>query len=38
MTKAIQLLATLLDSTLCVNVSWDGEKQRFDRKKKDLTC
>jgi hypothetical protein len=37
MTKAIQLLGTLLDSTLRVNVAWNGEKRCFDRKKKDLT-
>jgi len=37
MTKAIRLLTSLLDSTLRVNVSWNRDKQRFDRKKKDLT-
>jgi len=33
MNKAIYLLAPLLSSTLKVNVEWNGEKQRFERKK-----
>ena len=33
MTEAIHLLALLLNSTLKVNVEWNGEKQRFERKK-----
>jgi hypothetical protein len=33
MTKAIHLLAPLLNSTLKVSVEWNGEKQRFERKK-----
>jgi hypothetical protein len=35
--SAIQLLAPLLNATLRVNVEWNGEKQRFERRKKDLT-
>ena len=37
MKKAIQLLVPLLNPTLQVNAAWNGEKQRFQRKKKDLT-
>jgi hypothetical protein len=37
MNKAIHLLVPLLDSNLRVNVAWNGEKQRFEKKKKDLT-
>jgi len=37
MNRAIQLLEPLLNATLKVNVVWNGEKQRFERKKKDLT-
>jgi hypothetical protein len=33
MNNAIRLLAPLLSSTLKVNVEWNGEKQRFERKK-----
>jgi hypothetical protein len=33
MNNAIRLLAPLLNSTLTVNVEWNGEKQRFERKK-----
>ena len=33
MNEAIHLLAPLLSSTLKVNVEWNGEKQRFERKK-----
>ena len=33
MTKAIHLLAPLLNSTLKVSVEWNGEKQRFESKK-----
>ena len=31
--KAIHLLAPLLSSTLKVNVEWNGEKRRFEKKK-----
>ena len=37
MNKAMRLLVPLLNSNLQVNVAWNGEKQRFERKKKDLT-
>jgi len=37
MNRAIRLLVPLLNSTLKVNVEWNGEKQRFEKKKKDLT-
>jgi len=37
MNKAIHLLVPLLNATLHVNVSWNGEKQRFEKNKKDLT-
>jgi hypothetical protein len=37
MNKAIHLLVPLLSSTLQVNVAWNAEKQRFEKKKKDLT-
>lgn len=37
MNKAIHLLVPLLDSNLQVNVTWHEEKQRFEKKKKDLT-
>ncbi|HXR04358.1 MAG TPA: hypothetical protein VN836_06580 [Verrucomicrobiae bacterium] len=37
MMAAIHLLMPLLSSTLKVNVEWNGEKQRFEKKKKDLT-
>ena len=33
MNNAIHLLAPLLNSTLKVNVEWNGEKRRFERKK-----
>jgi hypothetical protein len=33
MNNAIRLLAPLLNSTLRINVEWNGEKQRFDKKK-----
>jgi hypothetical protein len=37
MNNAIRLLVPLLDSNLQMNVAWNGEKQRFEKKKKDLT-
>lgn len=37
MNKAIHLLVPLLNSTLRLNVAWNEEKRRFERKKKDLT-
>ena len=38
MNNAIRLLTPLLSSTLRINAEWNGEKQRFERRKKDLTC
>jgi len=35
--QAIRLLVPLLSSTLKVNVEWNSEKQRFEKKKKNLT-
>jgi len=35
--KAIHLLGPLLSSTLKVNVEWNGEKRRFEKKKTILT-
>jgi hypothetical protein len=37
MNRAIQLLVPLLNSTLKVNVEWNAEKGRFERKKNNLT-
>jgi len=37
MNRAIHLLVPLMNATLRVNVVWNGEKQQFERKKKDLT-
>jgi len=37
MNRAIHLLVPLMNATLQVNVVWNGEKQQFERKKKDLT-
>ncbi len=37
MNKAMRLLVPLLNSNLQVNVAWNGDKQRFEKKKKDLT-
>ena len=37
MSRAIQLLVPLLNSTLKVNVEWNGEKGRFEKKKNSLT-
>src|SRR5579859_402808 len=37
MNKAIQLLVPLLNSTLRMDVACNGEKQRFEKRKKDLT-
>jgi hypothetical protein len=37
MNTAIQLLVPLLSSTLKVNVEWNSAKQRFEKKKKNLT-
>jgi hypothetical protein len=37
MNNAIHLLAPLLNSTLKVNVEWNGAKRRFERKKNRLT-
>ena len=34
MSRAIQLLSPLLNSTLKINVIWNAQKQRFDKKKK----
>jgi len=34
MSRAIGLLAPLLDSTLRVNVDWNEKKRRFERKKR----
>lgn len=35
--KAIRVLAPLLNATLMINAVWNAEKQRFEKKKKDLT-
>jgi hypothetical protein len=37
MNKAIYLLVPLLNSTLRMNVAWNQERRRFEKKKKDLT-
>jgi hypothetical protein len=37
MSSAMHLLAPLIHSTLRINVEWNGEKLRFEKKKNDLT-
>jgi hypothetical protein len=37
MSSAMRLLAPLPYSTLRISVEWNGEKQRFEKKKNDLT-
>jgi hypothetical protein len=37
MNNAMHLLMPLMGSTLRINVEWNGEKQRFQKKKNDLT-
>ena len=37
MSSAMRLLAPLIHSTLRINVEWNGEKLRFEKKRNDLT-